>query len=143
MALTVLTIDDDTAITELFSILLRTYGFEVLTANSSKEGIQLVREKSPRLVLLDLIMPGMNGWEVCKAIRSFSNVPIIILSALDDPRMVASALDAGADDYLVKPVPSSVLIAHMKKLIRRTGGFTAAPEATVSLAKPGTQLLGR
>jgi DNA-binding response OmpR family regulator len=143
MALTVLTIDDDTAITELFSILLRTYGFEVLTANSGKEGIQLVREKSPRLVLLDLMMPGMNGWEVCKAIRSFSNVPIIILSALDDPRMVASALDAGADDYLVKPVPSGVLIAHMKKLIRRTGGFTATPEATVPLSKPGTQPLGR
>jgi len=142
MALTVLTIDDDTAITELFTILLRTYGFEVLTGNSGKEGVQLVREKSPRLVLLDLMMPGMNGWEVCKAIRSFSDVPIIILSALDDPRMVASALDAGADDYLVKPVPSSVLVAHINKLIRRTGGFTTTPQATVPLSEAKTQPLG-
>jgi DNA-binding response OmpR family regulator len=68
-----------------------------------------------------LMMPGMDGWQVCNQIRSFSKVPILVFSALDSPGMVASALDAGADDYLVKPVPSGVLIAHLNKLTRRPG----------------------
>jgi DNA-binding response OmpR family regulator len=65
------------------------------------------------------MMPGMDGWQVCSEVRSFSDVPILILSALDSPGMVASALDAGADDYLVKPVPSGVLLAHLNNLVRR------------------------
>jgi two-component system KDP operon response regulator KdpE len=65
------------------------------------------------------MMPGMDGWQVCAQVRSFSAVPILILSALDSPGMVASALDAGADDYLVKPVPVGVLIAHLNTLTRR------------------------
>ncbi len=66
------------------------------------------------------MMPGMDGWQVCSEVRKFSSVPIVIFSALDNPGLVASALDAGADDYLVKPVPSGVLIAHLNKLTRRT-----------------------
>ena len=120
MTITVLTIDDDIAITELLSILLRTNGFDALIANSGEEGIRIIKEKSPELVILDLMMPGMDGWQVCKAVRSFSNIPILILSALDNPGMVARALDAGADDYLIKPVPSGVLIAHINNLVRRT-----------------------
>jgi len=65
------------------------------------------------------MMPEMDGWRVCQKVRECSNVPIIVLSALDSPGMVASALDAGADDYLIKPVPSSVLTAHLRKLTRR------------------------
>jgi two-component system response regulator ResD len=75
---------------------------------------------SPDVIILDLMMPGMDGWQVCSQIRTFSSVPILILSALHSPGLVASALDAGADDYLVKPVPSGVLIAHLNKLTRRT-----------------------
>ena len=71
------------------------------------------------MITLDLMMPDMNGWQVCKAVRGFSQVPILVLSALDSPGMVAAALDAGADDYLIKPVPSSVLLAHINKLVRR------------------------
>jgi DNA-binding response OmpR family regulator len=117
----VLTIDDDPAITELLSVILRTHNFDVLVSNSGEEGIRVIKEKSPRLVLLDLMMPSMDGWQVCTAVRAFSNVPILILSALNDPSIVASILDTGADDYLVKPVPSAVLVAHMNKLVRRTG----------------------
>jgi DNA-binding response OmpR family regulator len=65
------------------------------------------------------MMPEMDGWEVCKAVRDFSDVPIIVLSALNDPSMVASVLDAGADDYLTKPTPSRVLVAHIKRLVDR------------------------
>ena len=122
MATKILVIDDDTAITELLSMLLKTHGFEVITTNSGCEGIQLVREASPNVVLLDLMMPDKDGWEVSKAVRKFSNVPIVILSAINDPGMIASILDAGADDYLVKPVPSGTLVAHIKKLVWRTTG---------------------
>ena len=117
----VLCVDDDPAITELLSMLLQTQGFEVFSSNSGEDGIKKVRDKSLHIVILDLMMPGVDGWQVCKAVRDFSNVPIIILSALNDPDMIARALDAGADDYLVKPISSNVLVAHINRLIRRTG----------------------
>ena len=127
MSTKILVIDDDLAITELMSMLLKTHGFEVLTTNSGVEGVKLVEEKKPSVVLLDLMMPDLDGWQVSKAIRSFSNVPILILSAINDPSMVASVLDAGADDFLVKPVPSSVLVAHIRKMVRRNTGSLASP----------------
>jgi DNA-binding response OmpR family regulator len=141
MPIKVLVIDDDVAITELLSMLLKTHGFDAITTNSGKEGVQLAKEKLPNVVLLDLMMPDLDGWEVCKAIRSFSNLPILILSALNDPRMVASVLDSGADDFLVKPVPSSILIAHLRRLVRRTGSLATAPAATRPLLKGTRPLL--
>ncbi len=123
MNTTILVIDDDTAITDLMSMLLKTHGFDVVTANSGAQGIQLAREKNPNVILLDLMMPDVDGWQVCKAVRQFSSAPILILSAINDPRMVASVLDAGADDFLVKPVPSGVLVAHIRKMVRRTGSL--------------------
>ena len=119
----VLVIDDDIAITELMSMLLKTHGFDVTTTNNGADGVNLVKEKSPQVIILDLMMPDMDGWQVCKAVRAFSNAPILILSAINDPRLVASILDAGADDFLVKPVPSGVLVAHIRKMIRRTGAL--------------------
>jgi len=119
----ILVIDDDLAITELMSMLLKTHGFEVISTNSGAEGVKLAESKNPNVVLLDLMMPDLDGWQVSKAIRAFSNVPILILSAINDPAMVASILDSGADDFLVKPVPSSVLVAHIKKMVRQTGSL--------------------
>ena len=115
----ILVIDDDPAITELLKILLVPATSDVLTANSGEEGVDLVKNELPEVVILDLMMPGMDGWQVCKHIREFSDVPIIILSALDNPGMVARTLDSGADDYLIKPVPSVTLIAHINNLVRR------------------------
>jgi two-component system, OmpR family, KDP operon response regulator KdpE len=124
----VLSIDDDVAMTELTAMLLRTHGFDVLTANIARDAIQIVRDQHPQAVILDLMMPDMDGRQVCRVIREFSNVPIIVLSALNDPETVASALDSGADDYLVKPVPSDVLAAHLNRLIKRTGRLSMSPE---------------
>jgi len=115
----VLTIDDDPAMTELLTLLLKTHGLDAFMANSGEDGLKMIRKVSPDVVILDLMMPEMDGWEVCTQVRSFSNVPILILSALDSPGLVARALDGGADDYLVKPVPSGVLIAHLNTLVRR------------------------
>jgi DNA-binding response OmpR family regulator len=126
MTIKLLVIDDDTAVTDLLSLLLKSQGFEVFATNNSAEGLNMVREISPNLVILDLMMPEMDGWEVCRSVRQFSQVPIIILSALNDPSMIASVLDAGADDYLTKPTPSRVLVAHINRLTKRTGSLRAA-----------------
>ena len=137
----ILVIDDDVAITELMSMLLKTFGFDVITTNIGSEGIKLARETNPNVVLLDLMMPDVDGWQVCKAIRQASNVPILILSAINDPRMVASVLDAGADDFLVKPVPSGVLVAHIKKLVRRTGSLDRSKLSKTNPLKQPNQAL--
>jgi len=123
MTTKVLVIDDDLAITELMGMLLKTHGFEAIATNSGADGIRLAKEKSPNIILLDLMMPDVDGWQVCREIRMFSNAPILILSAINDPRMVASVLDLGADDFLVKPVPSGVLVAHIRKMVRRSGSL--------------------
>ena len=115
----VLIIDDDPAMTELVTLLLKTHGLDAYMANSGEEGLMMIKKVSPDVVILDLMMPGMDGWQVCTQVRSFSAVPILILSALDSPGLVARALDGGADDYLVKPVPSGVLVAHLNTLVRR------------------------
>ncbi|PKO13583.1 MAG: hypothetical protein CVU39_18210 [Chloroflexi bacterium HGW-Chloroflexi-10] len=118
--LNILVIDDDPAMTELLKLLLRPTGAKILAANEGKTGIEIAKESIPSIIILDLMMPEMDGWQVCKEIRKFSDCPILILSALDSPGMVAAALDAGADDYLIKPVMSGVLIAHINTLVRRS-----------------------
>lgn len=121
MPFRILTIDDDPSITDLLVALLKTEGFDAFAANTGMEGIKLIKEEAPDVVLLDLMMPEMNGWQFCKEVRQFSNVPILVLSALDAPELVANALDAGADDYLVKPIACSVMVANINKLARRNG----------------------
>ncbi|MEW6028860.1 MAG: response regulator transcription factor [Chloroflexota bacterium] len=132
MPFKILVIDDDVAMTELFSMLLQTHGFEVFVANNGSEGLNVMHTKKPQAVILDLMMPDMDGRMVCRAIRDFSNVPILILSALDDPELVASVLDSGADDYLVKPVTSGMLIARINRILKRTGGLILPSEPPTS-----------
>jgi DNA-binding response OmpR family regulator len=119
MALKALTIDDDSSMTELLGLLLRSHGMEVISCNSGTKGLELARTENPDIIILDLMMPGIDGWEVCRTLRTFTKIPIAILSALDDPAVISTALDAGADDYMVKPIPSSVLIAHINTITRR------------------------
>src|SRR5512141_463294 len=136
MPIKLLVIDDDTAVTDLLSLLLRSQGFEVFATNNSAEGLNMVREIGPDLVVLDLMMPEMDGWEVCRSVRQFSQVPIIILSALNDPSMIASVLDAGADDYLTKPTPSRVLIAHINRLVHRNGSLNSSASVNDPYSRP-------
>jgi DNA-binding response OmpR family regulator len=115
----ILVIDDDPSTTELLYLLLVPASPDITAAINGIEGIRLVKETCPEVIILDMMMPEMNGKEVCEHIREFSSTPILILSALDTPGLVADALDAGADDYLIKPVSSGELIAHINKLLRR------------------------
>lgn len=128
----VLVIDDDPATTELLKLILTPHGFEVFPAHSGEEGIRLTRERTPDVIILDLMMPGMDGWEVCRRLRDFCQTPILVLSALDTPGHVAAALDAGADDYLVKPASSGLLVARLNVLIRRAAGKPASAAAKIS-----------
>jgi DNA-binding response OmpR family regulator len=119
MTLKVLTIDDDSSMTELLGTLLRKHGMDVYSSVNGVHGIELVKLVNPDIIILDLLLPDSNGWDVCKTLRTFTKAPIAILSALDDPTVISNALDAGADDYMSKPVPSDVLIAHINNLARR------------------------
>jgi two-component system response regulator MtrA len=119
MAIKVLIIDDDSAMTELLGLLLCSYGLEIISCNDSQEGLGLIKSAAPDIILLDLMMPGKTGWDICREVRLFSTIPIAILSAIDDPAMIASALDTGADDYMVKPIPGAELFSHINNLTRR------------------------
>lgn len=122
----VLVIDDDPDMLELIKLILTPTLYEVRSAHAGQAGIALVSESAPDIIILDLVTPAMEDWEVCRNIRRFSRVPILILSALDNPGKVAQALDAGADDFLIKPVTSGVLIAHLNNLFRRSKATTGS-----------------
>lgn len=119
MPIQTLLIDDDPDLASVLQTLLRGQDFELHAFLSGEEGIQACQATSPDVVILDLLMPEMDGWMVCERIREFSNVPILILSALGAPGSVARALDAGADDYLIKPVHASLLASRLRTLVRR------------------------
>src|SRR5512136_837021 len=119
MAIEVLLIDDDVDLSMMLRTLLRGQDIQIRSVCSGEEGVRSVKDSPPDVVILDLLMPGMDGWEVCEHIRSFSDVPILILSALGAPGSVARALDAGADDYLIKPVHASLLATRLRTLVRR------------------------
>jgi two-component system KDP operon response regulator KdpE len=103
----------------MLRLILEPKDFQVMVVNSSDEGVEAVQRLAPDVVLLDLHKPDVEGWQVCRSIRAFSAVPILVLSALNKPGTVAEALNEGADDYLIKPVPGGVLAAHLKNLARR------------------------
>ena len=115
----ILVIDDDPAMTDLLRLILSSTGVNVITTDSGSQGIKIVQEQSPSVVILDLMMPDMDGWQTTTKIRSFSSVPIIIHSVIDNPGLVARALDAGADDFLIKPTSGRELVAHINNLLRR------------------------
>jgi DNA-binding response OmpR family regulator len=115
----ILLIDDDPDTTRLTKVMLTPLNAQVKVANTGQAGIELVRQTSFDVVLLDLLMPDMSGLEVCRALRDFTRVPILVLSALNNPRSIAEVLDAGADSCLTKPVSKQVLVSHLKNLVRR------------------------
>ena len=115
-----LIIDDNPSITDMLELVLPPEGFEVTTVNSGEDGIEAARKLSPDVVILDLMMPGIDGWKVCKSIRAFSQVPILILSAVVDTEEVNRAMAEGANGYLVKPARLDELISQMKKVVADT-----------------------
>ncbi len=121
-------IEDDRSIALSLADTLQSMGFNTLTAINGRAGLALVRDHAPDLVILDILLPEMNGWDVCKAIRQVSTVPILIVSALNETMDRIQGLEIGADDYLTKPFSTGELIAHIKAMLRRIefGGGKAA-----------------
>jgi DNA-binding response OmpR family regulator len=122
----VLIVDDDNDTTDLLKIILAPGDFDVVTASTGQEGIELVQKFNPDVMVVDLLMPGMDGLMVCKQVRKFSSVPILVLSAVGKPGIVEQALNEGADDYLIKPMNRNVLVASLNKLARRAHAEQAA-----------------
>lgn len=115
----VLVIDDDKNICEILKIYLSSEGYEVLFAYDGSQGINIAKEQSPNLILLDIMLPVISGWEVCKLLRQFTNIPIIMLTAMDTIENKIEGLNIGADDYVVKPFEPKEVIARVNAHIRR------------------------
>ena len=115
----VLVVDDDRNICELLKLYLQKEGFEIFFAFDGSEAVTVAKEKKPDIIVLDVMMPVINGWEACKLIRQFTEVPIIMLTALDTTENKVQGLNIGADDYIVKPFEPVEVIARINAHLRR------------------------
>jgi len=115
-------VDDDQDLAEMLSIVLTGAGMEVDLVNRGDQVMDIFNQHTPDLVLLDVMLPGIDGIEVCKIIRETSMVPIVMLTAKGDTQDVVLGLEAGADDYMVKPFKPSELVARIRTRLRRVGG---------------------
>jgi DNA-binding response OmpR family regulator len=127
----ILIIDDDEKLSRLVQLFLSQHGYETYTASSGLEGLQLAYDLHPDLVVLDIMMPGMDGWMVCSRLRDVSDVPIIMLTAKDGERNVVEGLESGADDYVVKPFSMAELLARLRALLRRSSQGSRVEEMKV------------
>ena len=122
MAVSVLIVEDDRNIAELLQLYLEKEGYAVITAEDGGKGLEKFRTIKPDLVLLDVMMPVMDGWAVCKAIRAESQVPIIMLTAKGETDDKVSGLKSGADDYITKPFEMKEVLARIEAVLRRVNG---------------------
>ena len=130
VALRVLVVDDEPQIVRGLKVILRSEGYEVQTAESVAEALDAVAVRPPDALVLDLVLPDGSGVDVCTEVRSWSGLPIVVLSAVGDEREKVRALDAGADDYITKPFGSEELLARLRAVLRRSqdGGEEPAIE---------------
>ncbi|MGK4585019.1 response regulator transcription factor [Kitasatospora sp. HPMI-4] len=126
----VLLIEDDASVREALALGLRRQGHEVRMAATGEDGLEQALREPPEIVVLDLMLPGIDGFEVCRRLRADGSIPVIMLTARGDDIDTVLGLECGADDYVVKPAPSRVLDARIKAVLRRT---TASPGSA-----PGT-----
>ncbi len=143
----ILVIDDEPQITRVLRASLSSQGYDVRTANDPEEGLHVFKDWPPDLVITDLVMPGMSGVELCRAIRVNSAVPVLVLSVREHERSKVEALDAGADDYVTKPFGIQELLARVRAHLRRAPerGQTAieAGDFVIDLGNHSLTLLGK
>ena len=121
----ILVVDDDLNICELLRLYLTKEGYEVVIANDGACAVSTFREESPSLVLLDIMLPKLDGWQVCREIRKFSETPIIMLTAKGEVFDRVLGLELGADDYVVKPFDTKEIVARIKAVLRRSASSSA------------------
>jgi DNA-binding response OmpR family regulator len=135
-SVTILLVEDDEVIRRSVSMALERYGYHVITAGDGLTGLELFRESQYDLLLLDVMLPELDGIGLCRRIRETSSDPILMMSARGDALDVVSGLEAGADDYVVKPVDTAVLVARIRSLLRRA---TFRPAAQPDRLAPSIQ----
>lgn len=133
----ILIVDDDENIAELISLYLTKECFDTMMVHDGEEALVAFDRYDPNLILLDLMLPGIDGYQVCREIRTRSSVPIIMLSAKGEVFDKVLGLELGADDYIMKPFDSKELVARVKAVLRR---YQAAPKQEVSAAEKGKQV---
>ncbi len=122
----ILVVDDDTNICELLRLYLEKEGYDVTIANDGESAVKKFQEDSPSLVLLDIMLPVLDGWQVCREIRKFSDKPIIMLTAKGETFDKVLGFELGADDYVVKPFDAKEVMARVKAVLRRSGAGSQA-----------------
>ena len=127
MTLRILVVDDEPKVARLARDYLEKSGFQVLEAGDGPTALTLARREKPDLVILDLMLPGLDGREVCRILRRESDVPIVMLTALSEEIDQVTGLEIGADDYITKPFSVRALVARVRALLRRRRGDLAAP----------------
>ncbi len=132
--LKILVVDDDPNILQLITLYLTREGFDVVQAKQGDEALRLFKSAPPNLMLLDIMLPVMDGWQVCREVRKVSNIPIIMLTAKDETFDKVLGLELGADDYIVKPFDTKELVARIKAVLRR---FQAVDTPDKELSFPG------
>ena len=116
----ILVVDDEPQITRVLRTSLSAQGYDIRVANSGEMALEIMKDWSPNMIITDLSMPAMDGVELCRRVRAFSQVPILVLSVRDKERQKVEALDAGADDYVTKPFGMNELMARVRANLRRT-----------------------
>jgi two-component system KDP operon response regulator KdpE len=134
---TILVIDDDKDLTLMLKAQLERSDYQVVVASSGQEGLQKAYQTRPDLIILDVMMPGMDGWEVCRRLRELSNVPIIMLTARSLKGDVVRGLEIGADDYLTKPFSAAELDARIQAVLRRSAAQNGSPSSRTSFYTNG------
>lgn len=148
--LKILLVDDDPNIRQLVDLYLEKEGFEVCMAARGDEALEKFHSASPNLILLDVMLPSMDGWQVCREIRKTSNVPIIMLTAKDETFDKVLGLELGADDYVVKPFEMKELVARIKAVARRfqaadapSGKELSFPGLSINIAQYSVTYMGK
>ena len=129
MALKILIVEDDRNIADLLRLYLEKEGYEVVIALDGLKGLEKFRQEQPALVLLDVMLPGMDGWGVCRSIRSEAKTPIIMLTAKSETEDKVAGLKQGADDYITKPFEMKEVLARIEAVLRHTSGAAAEKKA--------------
>ena len=124
---TVLVVDDDAPMRQFIARNLEARDLDVVHASNGMEALAIIRRAAPDLVILDIMMPHLDGYETCRRIRAFSQVPIVVVTAMGDERDIVHALDCGADDCLTKPFGVEELLARIRSVLRRTAHDVAGP----------------
>lgn len=137
----ILAIDDEESITQFLKMGLEAEGYEVMTASEGMTGIQLAEKWKPAVAIVDIMMPGMDGYEVCRSLKKYANCQVILLSAKGEVTDRVTGLNAGADDYMVKPFSFEELIARVQARLRNTTQYEAKQSGIFSIDEEQKQIV--